>query len=259
MKAKDVMTRAVIHVDKDDRLPTVLEMMKKGAPSKFPVMEDGKLAGILIDGDIADELGATKNRGVATAQLRVTTAMRRHTETAAPDTPLAELLFRMLDKDTGMMPVVENGKILGVVTASDLVKRVTSERPVSEFMTTRLFTVTPTDRVIHARRLMLDHHVERLPVTDGGKLVGIVGERDVAMGLWDFRERVPLNHQGAQLKEFLVQHVMRTQVVTIDAMTTAAEAAQRMVKEDVGSLPVTQGDRVTGIITRTDLLRLLDI
>lgn len=260
MKAMDVMTRDVVSVDKDDRLTNVLERMQKGGPSKFPVREDGKLAGILIDGDIADELGATKNRGVATAQLHVTAVYRKHVESVNPETPLPEVLYRMLERDIGMLPVIQNGgTIMGVVTASDLVKRVTSTRPLSEIMTTRLHTVTATDRVIHARRLMLDNHIERLPVTDGGKLVGIVGERDVALGLWNFREKVALNHQANQLKDFQVIHIMQPQVITAEPTMTAADAAKRMVENNVGSLPILQGDRITGIITRTDLLKLLDI
>lgn len=259
MKAMDVMTSDVVSVDKDERLTTVLEQMQKGGPSKFPVTEDGRLAGVLVDGDIADELGATKNRGVATAQLHVTSAYRKHVETVAPETPLPEVLYRMLERDVGMLPVVHDGAILGVITASDLLKRVDSTRPLSDFMTTRLHMVSATDRVIHARRTMLDNHIERLPVTDGGKLVGIVGERDVALGLWDFREKVALNHQANQLKDFQVIHIMQPQVVTAQPGMTAAEAAKTMVENDVGSLPVLQGDRVAGIVTRSDLLRMLDI
>lgn len=259
MKAKDVMTREVVSIDKDERLTTVLEMMRKSNVSKIPVTEKGRLVGLLVDGDLADELGALKNRGVATAQLHVTSAMRRQVQTASPDTPVAEVLYQMVDHDVGLVPVVHDGTIVGVVTASDLVSRVTSQAQVAQFMTRTLHVVHPHDRIIHARRLMVDHHVERLPVIEGGRVLGILGERDVALALYKFRETVPLQRQAAQLKELTVENVMRRQVVTIEETATAAEAAKRMRENDVGSLPVLRGDRIVGIVTRSDLLRLLDL
>ncbi len=259
MNAKDVMTHDVVSVDKDDRLPAVLEQMKKTGISKFPVTENGSLVGLLVDGDIADELGATKNRNVATSQLRVTSAMRKHCHTVNLQTPLQEILFSMQTHDTGMLPVVHDKSLVGVVTASDLITHVTSHAPVSDFMTSPLHALGPSDRVIHARRLMLDHHIERLPVLDGGRLVGIVGELDVAIGLWKFRESVANHHQANQLKDFHVETIMRRQIITAPPTTTAAEAAKTMRSHDVGSLPIVQGERVQGIVTRSDLLRLLDV
>jgi CBS domain-containing protein len=259
MKAKDVMTREVVSLDKDERLSNVLELMRKRGASKFPVTERGELVGLLIDGDVADELGAIRNRGVATAQLHVSSCMRRRFPTAMPDTPLEEVLYQMIDQDVHLVPVVHDRTIVGVVTASDLITRVTSNQPVSAFMTRNLDAVSPTDRVIHARRLMVDHHVERLPVLESGRLVGIVGERDVALGLWKFRETVSVQHQTAQLREFTVDQIMQRQVVTIDEAATAKEAAKRMRENDVGSLCVLRGDRIAGIVTRTDLLKLLEL
>lgn len=259
MKAKEVMTRDVVSIDKDERLSTVLEMMRKRGVSKFPVTEAGRLVGLLVDGDVTDELGAMKNRGVATAQLHVTSAMRRDVQTATPDTPLEEVLYQMIEHDVGIIPIVHDKMILGVVTASDLITRVTSEQPAAAFMTRNLHAVSPNDRVIHARRLMVDNHVERLPVLEGGRLMGILGERDIALGLWRLRETVPTQHQQAQLREFTVESIMQRNVITIPEATSAKDAARLMRENDVGSLPVMRGDRIMGLVTRSDLLRLLDL
>lgn len=258
MKAKDVMTREVVSIDKDERLPAVLELMRKRGISKLPVTEKGRLVGLLVDGDIADELGSIKNRGVATGQLHASSAMRRDFVKVDAETPLAEVLYQMLENDLGLVPVTQDDAILGVITGSDLLKRVSSEQPVSTLMTRELHALAPTDRVIHARRLMLDHHVERLPVLDAGRLLGIVGESDVAQGFFEFRETVTLQHQNRQLKEFTVDQIMVRQVVTTTESESARDAAKRMREHDVGCLPVMRGDRIVGIVTRSDLLRTLD-
>lgn len=256
-KAKDIMTKSVLHVDKDERLEAALDTMRKTGVSKLVVMEKGAVVGVLTDGDIADELGAIKNRGVPASHLHASSAMRRRFATAAPETPLKELLGFLLDGDAGLVPVVHDRTCVGVVTASDLLSLVVSTEPVEDVMSKNLHVVSPTDRVIHARRLMLDHNIERLPALEGGKLVGIVGEGDIANGLARFKDTVKDQHQPAALQRFLVEDVMQRQVVTAPAEMPARDAAALMKKEDVGCLPVMRGERVAGIVTRSDLLSLV--
>lgn len=259
MKVKDIMTRDVVTIDKDERLETVLELMDKKSISKIPVVEQGKLVGIISDGEIADELGALKNRGIATSTLHASSAMRRKFVTTNPDADVEDVVEVLQTTDIGVVPVVHDSVIIGIVTLADLLPLVKAKRSLRDFMITQLHSVGPTDRVIHARRLMLDHGVERLPVLDGGRLVGIVGESDIAFGLATFRKRFPDNHQAEQLKRFLVSDVMNTKLVTGAPDTTAEEAARVMREADVGSLPIVNGDgKIAGMITRSDLVKLIE-
>lgn len=257
MKAKDLMTKEVLRTDKDERLETVLDLMRKHRVSKMVVYEKGHIAGVVTDGDIADELGAIKNRGVPASQLHASSAMRRKFPSVGPDADLPQVIEHLVDNDAGLLPVVHDRACVGVITASDLLSLVNANVPLADVMTNHLHVVSPTDRVIHARRVMLDHHIERLPVLDGGKLVGIVGEIDLAAGLARFKETVSDNHQPAAIQRFLVEDVMQRQVVTATPETTALDAVKLMRSRDVGSLPVLRGDRLVGIVTRSDLLRLI--
>lgn len=255
MKAKDLMSREVASVDKDERLETVLETMRKRRVSKLVVLEKGHLAGVVTTGDIADELGAMKNRGVPTTHLHASSAMRRQVPTCAPETDAAQLVRTMLDEDVALVPVVHERDVVGVVTMSDLVRHVDGgARTLDSIMSAKLHVVEPSDRVIHARRLMIDHHVERLPVVDGSKLAGILGESDVAFGLARFKGEVKDSHQPAAIQRFLVEDIFQHQVVTAAPEMTVKDAATRMRDNDVGSLPVVRGERVVGIVTRSDLL-----
>ena len=257
MKAKDIMTKDVLTIDKDERLETVLTMMKKHRVSKVVVTEKGLVVGVITDGDIADELGAIKTRGVPASQLHATSAMRRKYAAITADTDLRTMLESLLNDDAGLLPVLHDKTCVGIVTASDLLPHVKSDQPLEAIMTTQLHAVAPSDRVIHARRVMIDHHVERLPVIDGGRVVGIVGEVDIAAGLARLKDTVADNHQAAALQRFLVEDVMQRQVVTAPPDLRASEAAALMKKQDVGSLPVVRGDRIVGIVTRSDLLKLV--
>lgn len=92
----------------------------------------------------------------------------------------------MRDEDTGAVPVVENGKVLGMVTDRDIVIRALADgaqvdRPVRDFVTGDVVCATPDMSTREASKLMSEHQVRRLPVVDGGRLVGIVSLGDLAV------------------------------------------------------------------------------
>ena len=93
----------------------------------------------------------------------------------------------MRDEDTGIVPVTENGRLIGTVTDRDIVVRVLAEgrdpqsTTVREVASTELVTVDPQQELDEALRLMASHQVRRLPVVEeDGQLVGIVSQADVA-------------------------------------------------------------------------------
>jgi CBS domain-containing protein len=93
----------------------------------------------------------------------------------------------MRDQDIGDVIVIEHNQVCGIVTDRDIVVRTVAEEQdpttttLADICSHSLLTVTPTDSVEHAVRLMRTHAVRRLPVVDGGKAVGIVSLGDLAV------------------------------------------------------------------------------
>jgi len=94
----------------------------------------------------------------------------------------------------GSLPVVDGGKLAGIVTDRDIVVRALAagrgpEAPVSEAMTAEIFSVAPDDAAFHAIRLMGEKQVRRVPVVNGdGSLAGIISMADVVLQTEDDRE-----------------------------------------------------------------------
>ena len=92
----------------------------------------------------------------------------------------------MKSEDVGSLPIVEDGRLVGVVTDRDLAIRILAEgkgadTPVGEIASKDVVTVDPQQSLEEAARLMAEHQVRRLPVTEeDGKLVGILAQADVA-------------------------------------------------------------------------------
>lgn len=91
----------------------------------------------------------------------------------------------MRDEDTGAVPVVENGRPVGIVTDRDIVVRAVAEdqlgRPIRDIVTGNIVAVRPDMSTREAAELMSEHQVRRLPVVEDDRLVGIVSLGDLAV------------------------------------------------------------------------------
>jgi CBS domain-containing protein len=141
---------------------------------------------------------------------------------------------------------------------------------VADVMTRRVISVSPDATVEEAAKLMLDHRISGLVVVDEkGELAGVVTEADLMRRdeLGTERHRPwwlrMLISPGRQAADFTRTHGRRVRdVMTSDAITVAAEATLEQVVETmeqhrIKRLPVTEGARVIGVVSRADLLRAL--
>lgn len=131
---------------------------------------------------------------------------------------------------------------------------------VSELMTTKVFTVEPHDLIDRVFFLIHYEKIRHLPVVEKGKLVGIVSDRDLykALGPKSNSNAVEANKDNTQLHVVSqkVAHIMHRGVLTVSPETFASEAAAMMAEHRVGALPVVEKDKLVGILSATDILRV---
>jgi CBS domain-containing protein len=105
----------------------------------------------------------------------------------SPSQSLAEAAEVMKSEDVGSVPVVEEGRLAGIVTDRDIVIRAVADRrdpqtvEVDEVASRDLVTVEPEQDLDEALALMARHQVRRLPVVERGQLVGMLAQADVAL------------------------------------------------------------------------------
>ena len=148
-----------------------------------------------------------------------------------------------------------------------------AEQTVRDIMTTDPVTVTPDMTVTEAARLMVDRGIGALPVVEADELLGIVTEGDLIMQ--DVKLEFPtylhlldgyVLYPGAtarfenELKKAVaasVRDVMTPDPLTIQAGASVGDAATLLVDRDVSRLPVLEGERLVGIVSKSDVVRSL--
>jgi CBS domain-containing protein len=256
MRVSQIMSSPAIVIDKNLVLTDAIDMIKKNEVSRLVVVHDDRIVGVMTEKDIVRELGSAHAYRLPLGRMHVSSVMTPNPITVAPDVTAKRAAELMLDRDISGLPVVEGEKLVGIVTKMDFAKVCMGydDVYVGQVMQASPTTVSPGDRVIHVRRLLLEEDLLATPVMEGRELVGIVTMRDVLMKLVAFHEVVPDQYKSERIRNLLVEDVMTQPAVTIRTDELLPNAAKTMFDKRFSSLPVVNlENELVGLLTKTEL------
>jgi acetoin utilization protein AcuB len=128
---------------------------------------------------------------------------------------------------------------------------------VSDWMTKKVFTVEPEDYLADAISLMREKRIKHIPVLKGGKLKGIISDRDIKEYSPSKATTLDIYELHYLLAKTRIKELMKIRVVTTMSDTPVEEAAMTMLDNDIGCLPVMEGGNLVGIISDRDIYRAL--
>lgn len=127
---------------------------------------------------------------------------------------------------------------------------------VGERMSRPPITIGPEMSIHDAVALFKKERIRRAPIIKGGKLVGIVSEKDLLNASPSPATTLSVWEMNYLLSKLTVAEVMTKNVITVAEDTPIEEAARIMADNKIGGLPVVKGTRVVGIITETNLFKM---
>jgi len=221
MNARDLMAGAST-IDKSDFLSEAMVRMDKGDTRRLIVTARGELFGVLTLRGIMRVLGSRRKL-----------------------------------KEVDSLVVVDGDEIMGIIIPLSVIMKFAPEEPAASSCS-HPPTVDISDRLVHARRLMLDGNISRLPVVDHGKLVSMVTERDIAVALYELRGSSVERHLDSRLEKLLVGDIVRFDTVTAGHDASMKQVVGLMEENDIGGVPlVNDTGALMGVVTRRDVIRAI--
>lgn len=199
----------------------------------------------------------------------------------SPETPVAEVVALMEEKRVKRVLVMEGERLVGIVSKLDVLRCLTGscqkltqraaptvgEIPmtVGDVMTRDVVTIKMNEPVEEAARLLLENRISGLPVVDEEfNLVGILSESDLIhkaeplppSALY-YGDREKFLKEMWKIKAAQVREVMTEEVISVSPEEGVDRAATLMLDKGVKRLPVVEGKKVVGMVTRADILKAL--
>lgn len=261
MKLGEVMRRGVTTVRPSDSLRLAGQIMAWAEVKHLPVVEHGRLIGVLSERDLLRHRDAPKGTDVAAA-------MTQPARTASVDEDVQEATRRIVEERIGCLPVVEGDKMLGIVTRGDLLALSLQSVPgeVSPNTTTAWSIMSPDplvtyfdDYLLDALERMNQAGVRHLPVVDGEyRCIGMLSDRDVRRAVGDLSAMVDAAEVRTRVSLSRVGDVASRAPVVAHEEDTISEVSAMMSRFRIGAVPVVDADRrLVGIVSYLDVIGAL--
>jgi len=277
MRAVDVMSSPVYVIAPTDNVAYARNLMLRHRVSRLPVMEGNELRGILTKKDIAYRLRQTEPlwRRRPIDRIPVSILMTENPITVMPGTSIHDIAATMLDRDISGLPVVENGKVAGIVTKLDVMRsahvRGLSAR-VDEIMEEAI-TVSRYHSLDHVINTIKGKNDKLIVVNDNGSLAGIITESNLAFYEYlDERMNLPrkdVTHlrkeEPAGQKRFryvvevsaVAEDIMSRPVITVPPGASLQDAVGLMLENQINSLVVVEDGDIRGLLKRDDIIKVV--
>ncbi len=185
--------------------------------------------------------------------------------------------------DVGNLLLLKTGSRLGLCMDGNMLSSRPGAAPmrsageimlrVRDIMTRELITVSPDTEVVYATKLLLENHINGVPVTDKtGKLVGILCQSDLIAqqkklpipsfftfldGLVRITSMKEIEKQVQKIAATVVVDAMTPDPVTVQPDTDVDDVATLMVEKNIHTLPVVEKEKLVGVVGKDDILRTL--
>lgn len=278
MKLGNIATHCVICLKPRDSFDRAITLMEEHGFHHLPVIQDGRVVGMISDRDLLLAVGwqleAQRRLSGSSHDFagprNVSEVMSKPVVCLSPNDDLHTAARAMIEHSISAIPLTTGDALMGIVTKIGLLKALCETdppivrvdrlaEPVAGHMRHHVHTVGPQDPLHTASRIMHEKHVRHLPVTTEGLLIGMVSDRDIrqACGREIIEDEVAEAHGRLYASSARVLDVMAHRIETTTATTALKEAANKMLDAQIGALPVVSGEQLIGIITHTDVLRII--
>lgn len=278
MKVDEIMSSPVLAVKPADPIAHAKNLMLSHKVRRLIVVDKGEPVGMLTMHDIATRLRTESStwRMRTIDTIPVSRAMHGGIISVSVGTDISKAAGIMLDHDISSLVVMDGKEVAGILTKTDILvhfsESLKGRAKARELMSKDVVTVNRLHSIARVLELMEEYGVRRVVVTAGDKPIGLITESDIAFSQLDLPEKglkerevryTRKTERGGRPRARYIKYValltaedvMRRDLITVDPEEDAARAASLMIEKDISGLPVVEGEKLVGILTKTDITR----
>jgi CBS domain-containing protein len=247
MEAGKLMKKTVT-ISPDTTVTDAIELMAKKRLREVVLIDNNKMIGMVTIRSLIDP-GVKKDLEVSKFAFMP--------PVVDSDEDISRVIYDFVDTGLQTIPVLDNLEFKGVVTSKEVLLNFQLSGKVKDTMVD-VITVDTKDPISKARAIMMINHINRVPVLEKGKLIGIITSSDIARRV--FLSKYGRFHGHQVTEPDLNQPVgrfMTKPVITVGPDNKLEEAKTIMLEYDLKTLPVVVGHKLVGILCRLDMLKKL--
>jgi CBS domain-containing protein len=259
-------TAPVITLGPEDSINDALFMMKKNDIKRIVVVNNDIPVGMVTERDIGRFLQNDKTSRMLN-QIHLNEIMSRNIFAISKDQDelLVQCAIRMDAFQIGSIVIVDNEKLVGIVTKSDLTKNFSNSFAgafkVKDYMNTKMITCRKSDSLLFALTMLNRNKIARLVVTDNdGRPIGIISYDTFLRNsrYFEFKKQNTRDYllPKDSAKELLVSDLVGNELLTVESNDDLAKAARLMVEYNISGIPIVdENGNLEGVISATDVIR----
>lgn len=252
-----------------------IQIMSKEGFRRIPIADPGtkRLRGIIVATDIINYLGGGEKFQIIQRKYAgnffkainepVKSLMTQKVFSVPFSAKISDAIKLMKKHNIGGLPIVdEENQVWAIITERDialLFSRRLRGAKVADVMSKDVVTAKPEITVSETEKTMIKHGFRRLPIVSNHKIVGIVTVMDI---LRFFGSGQVFKHlQSGTISQVLQTPILETatkDVAIIEPDADVSQAARIMQERNIGSMPVVEDEKLVGILTERDFLKLID-
>jgi PAS domain S-box-containing protein len=244
LSVADVMSKEVATISSEEIVMSAAKIMSDKKISCLVIMDSGNVAGIVTETDVLRKVG---DKSENLYQTKLGQIMSSPVESTTCDVSVLKASKIMSQKRIKRLPVMEAGRLVGIITQTDLVRALTSYglwRDVSEIMSRNVAGVQKDSSVAEAAEIMTSRGISCILVMDGDEVAGVLTEKDLLGRV------VAVQKDPACTK---MKEVMSSLVTSVPSAFSVFSASKLMEELNIRRLVVTKDKRLCGVVTQTDI------
>jgi CBS domain-containing protein len=275
-KVKDYMSAPIYVIERNEPIQRARNLMFKHGIGRMPVMDDGKLVGIVTKYDITNRLNqaAPEWRRRPIDKVPIQVVMTEKPITIFPDATMPQAAELLMENDISGLPVERDGEIVGMITSRDMVKYFSEQdikATVGDLMSKNLLNVHRHHTIGHVLEEMNVQGVSRaLVYEDNTTPVGIVTRSGLTfsemMGPKDEMEtkniKMTRKESAAGRKQyryvkqmpFVAEDIMTSPIFSLSPEIKAVEASKTLDEKHIIGMPVTENNEVVGFFSADEII-----